>query len=297
MTAPIAYRRRGQAVWLDSISNKMIRTGRLKSLIDAGTIYGVTSNPTIFGKAIEANEGEYNAALERLAREGKDAFAIYDALTQADIAERRRRVSRDPRPRSRGRLDLPRGAPVPRAGDGEDRRRGETPFVGSRPAERVHQSARDAGRRPRDPAAHRGRRVRERDAHVQPPALPRRRAGVHRRPPGSRGAGRGPFARPLRRVFLRLPRRHARRQAAGGEGRGGLRRREGAAARPSREGGPREQQGRLPGLPRGLRRRAVPLAPREGRRASRGRCGPRRARRTRPTPTSCTSRTSSGPTP
>ena len=86
MTAPIVYRHRGQAIWLDSISDKMIRTGRLKSLIDAGTIYGVTSNPTIFGQAIEKNEGDYNVAIERLAREGKDAFAIYDALTQADIA-------------------------------------------------------------------------------------------------------------------------------------------------------------------------------------------------------------------
>jgi transaldolase/glucose-6-phosphate isomerase len=87
MTAPIAYRRRGQAVWLDSISSKMIRTGRLKSLIEAGAIYGVTSNPTIFGQAIERNEGDYNAGIERLARAGKDAFAIYDALTQGDIAE------------------------------------------------------------------------------------------------------------------------------------------------------------------------------------------------------------------
>ena len=87
MTAPIAYRRRGQAVWLDSISNKMIRTGRLSSLIEAGVIYGVTSNPTIFGQAIEKNEGDYNAGIERLAREGKDSFAIYDALTQQDIAE------------------------------------------------------------------------------------------------------------------------------------------------------------------------------------------------------------------
>jgi transaldolase / glucose-6-phosphate isomerase len=87
MSAPIAYRRRGQAVWLDSISNKMIRTGRLQSLIDAGTIYGVTSNPTIFGQAIEKNEGDYNATLGRLARDGADSFTIYDALTRADIAE------------------------------------------------------------------------------------------------------------------------------------------------------------------------------------------------------------------
>jgi transaldolase/glucose-6-phosphate isomerase len=87
MSTPIEYRRRGQAVWLDSISSKAIHSGRLSSLIDAGSIYGVTSNPTIFGLAIVKNEGDYNAGIERLAREGKDAFAIYDALTRKDIAE------------------------------------------------------------------------------------------------------------------------------------------------------------------------------------------------------------------
>jgi transaldolase/glucose-6-phosphate isomerase len=87
MTAPIGYRHRGQAVWLDTISNKMLRTGRLKGLVEAGSVYGVTSNPTIFGQAIEKNEGDYNAGIERLAREGADSFAIYDTLTRADIAE------------------------------------------------------------------------------------------------------------------------------------------------------------------------------------------------------------------
>lgn len=87
MSTPIEYRRRGQAVWLDSISSKMIHSGRLSSLIDAGSIYGVTSNPTIFGQAIVKNEGDYNAHLERLTHDGKDAFAIYDALTRKDIAE------------------------------------------------------------------------------------------------------------------------------------------------------------------------------------------------------------------
>jgi transaldolase/glucose-6-phosphate isomerase len=87
MSRPIEYRRRGQAVWLDSISSKMIRSGRLSSLIDAGSIYGVTSNPTIFGQAIVKNEGDYSAGIESLAREGEDAFAIYDGLTRKDIAE------------------------------------------------------------------------------------------------------------------------------------------------------------------------------------------------------------------
>jgi transaldolase/glucose-6-phosphate isomerase len=87
MSAPIEYRRRGQAVWLDTISSKMIHSGRLSSLIEAGSVYGVTSNPTIFGQAIVKNEGDYNAHLERLARDGEDAFAIYDVLTRKDIAE------------------------------------------------------------------------------------------------------------------------------------------------------------------------------------------------------------------
>lgn len=87
MTAPVAYRKRGQAVWLDTISNKLVRSGRLGALISSGAIYGVTSNPTIFGQSIQKNEGDYNAEITRMAAEGKDAFAIYDALTQRDIAE------------------------------------------------------------------------------------------------------------------------------------------------------------------------------------------------------------------
>jgi len=86
MTIPVDYRRRGQAVWLDSISSKMIQEGRLAARIAEGTVYGVTSNPTIFGQAIERNEGDYEAVLSRLARTGADAFSIYDEMTRRDIA-------------------------------------------------------------------------------------------------------------------------------------------------------------------------------------------------------------------
>jgi transaldolase len=86
MAIPVDYRRRGQAVWLDSISSKMIRTGQLAARIASGTIYGVTSNPTIFGQAIERNEGDYESVLARMAAAGADAFAIYDELTRRDIA-------------------------------------------------------------------------------------------------------------------------------------------------------------------------------------------------------------------
>jgi transaldolase len=87
MTIPVDYRRRGQAVWLDTISAKLIHTGKLGEWIRSGAIYGVTSNPTIFGQAIQKNEGDYNSKIDTMARSGASAFAIYDELTRQDIAE------------------------------------------------------------------------------------------------------------------------------------------------------------------------------------------------------------------
>ncbi len=87
MSVPLEIHGRGQALWLDSISAKMIHSGHLGALISSGTIYGVTSNPTIFGQAIEKNEGDYDARLIRLATDGRDAFGIYDELTRKDISE------------------------------------------------------------------------------------------------------------------------------------------------------------------------------------------------------------------
>ena len=52
MNRSVDYRKRGQAVWLDSISARMIATGELAGRIEAGAVYGVTSNPTIFAQAI-----------------------------------------------------------------------------------------------------------------------------------------------------------------------------------------------------------------------------------------------------
>jgi len=42
----------GQSVWLDFLSRKLIRSGQLNSLIDNNGLTGVTSNPSIFSKAI-----------------------------------------------------------------------------------------------------------------------------------------------------------------------------------------------------------------------------------------------------
>ena len=49
------YERQGQSAWLDNLTRPSITSGRLQELVDAG-IRGVTSNPTIFQKAISAGD-------------------------------------------------------------------------------------------------------------------------------------------------------------------------------------------------------------------------------------------------
>ena len=44
---------KGQSIWLDSISKQMIESGDLKKIIDEG-VTGITSNPSIFEKAISS---------------------------------------------------------------------------------------------------------------------------------------------------------------------------------------------------------------------------------------------------
>jgi transaldolase/glucose-6-phosphate isomerase len=74
----------GQAIWLDYISRQMIDSGELQRLIDEDGLRGVTSNPSIFEKAI-AGSRDYDDDIRFLAREGKNIQEIYEALTVADV--------------------------------------------------------------------------------------------------------------------------------------------------------------------------------------------------------------------
>ncbi len=74
----------GTAVWLDQIRRGMIESGELQRLVDEDSLRGVTSNPAIFEKAILGSE-DYDADIERLAREGLDATAIYLNLAMKDV--------------------------------------------------------------------------------------------------------------------------------------------------------------------------------------------------------------------
>jgi len=73
----------GQSPWIDNITRGMLQSGELQRLIDVG-IVGLTSNPTIFQKAIGSGT-DYDEALRTLAREGKSAEDILDSLVLDDI--------------------------------------------------------------------------------------------------------------------------------------------------------------------------------------------------------------------
>ena len=73
----------GQSPWLDYITRDILTNSRLQELIALG-IVGLTSNPTIFQKAISGSQ-LYDDELRRLVREGKSVDEIYDALVLDDI--------------------------------------------------------------------------------------------------------------------------------------------------------------------------------------------------------------------
>jgi transaldolase len=73
----------GQAIWFDYISRSLIASGELQKLVDQG-LRGVTSNPSIFEKAI-AGSDDYDEDLNRLVRDGKSVAEIYENLAMSDI--------------------------------------------------------------------------------------------------------------------------------------------------------------------------------------------------------------------
>ncbi len=76
----------GQSIWLDDIRRQLIESGELKRMIDEDGLRGMTSNPAIFEKAI-AQTHDYDEAVRRLAREGKDVPAVYEALSVRDVQD------------------------------------------------------------------------------------------------------------------------------------------------------------------------------------------------------------------
>jgi transaldolase/glucose-6-phosphate isomerase len=77
----------GQSVWLDYIRRSLISTGELGRLIAQDGLRGVTSNPSIFEKAITGST-DYSKTLEELSgQKGLDAKQVYEALAIRDIQD------------------------------------------------------------------------------------------------------------------------------------------------------------------------------------------------------------------
>ena len=75
--------RLGQSVWYDNMYRALIETGELQRLIDSG-VTGLTSNPTIFEKAISSSD-DYDESLVAHARRSDDPQDLFEALAIEDI--------------------------------------------------------------------------------------------------------------------------------------------------------------------------------------------------------------------
>ena len=73
----------GQSIWLDNIKRSMFASGELKKLIADG-LRGMTSNPTIFEKAIDAGT-DYDEQLKSLVGKESDEQRLFEALAIQDI--------------------------------------------------------------------------------------------------------------------------------------------------------------------------------------------------------------------
>ena len=74
----------GQSIWLDYIRRDLIAGGELRRLIDEDGLRGMTSNPSIFEKAILESRG-YDADIRFMTLDGKSADQIYETLSQHDV--------------------------------------------------------------------------------------------------------------------------------------------------------------------------------------------------------------------
>src|ERR1700758_3177015 len=74
----------GQSVWIDYLSRDMLEEGELARLMRDDAVVGVTSNPTIFQKAISHGD-RYDEQLKQLLEEETDAKEIFLQLSSRDV--------------------------------------------------------------------------------------------------------------------------------------------------------------------------------------------------------------------
>src|SRR2546423_3010083 len=76
----------GQSVWIDFLSRQMLHGGKLARMMEEDAVVGVTSNPTIFQKAISEGDA-YDEQLKELLEELSDPKEIFIHLSRQDVIE------------------------------------------------------------------------------------------------------------------------------------------------------------------------------------------------------------------
>lgn len=76
----------GVSIWLDDLSRPMVREGELQKLLDTRAVVGVTTNPSIFSKAL-SEAADYDEQVRELAAEGVDVDEAVYRITTTDVAE------------------------------------------------------------------------------------------------------------------------------------------------------------------------------------------------------------------
>src|SRR5207344_1458415 len=76
----------GQSVWIDFLSRDLVHQAELARMMDEDAVTGVTSNPTIFQKAISQGSA-YDDQMRDLLEHEEDAKEIFIALAGRDIGE------------------------------------------------------------------------------------------------------------------------------------------------------------------------------------------------------------------
>jgi transaldolase len=86
----------GQSLWLDNITREILTSGTLGRYISDFAVTGVTSNPTIFDKAIK-EAGFYDDAILQKTVRGKSGEELFYELALEDLIPGSRPVPSDPR--------------------------------------------------------------------------------------------------------------------------------------------------------------------------------------------------------
>jgi len=74
----------GQSVWIDFLSRQMLQSGKLARMMDEDAVVGVTSNPTIFQKAISEGDA-YDEQLREVLAEEDDPKEVFLKLAVQDV--------------------------------------------------------------------------------------------------------------------------------------------------------------------------------------------------------------------